>query len=225
MPGPTAHAELNKLRIEVHDKPDYSDGAVATFDAYVNPGEITLNYEVEYNSGQGQGTTNSRMDFSRVKPGDMSLALLVDGTGANGVKIDVQKKIEEFQKVTLYHGDIHRTTYLKIAWGSMQIYRCVLKSASIVYKLFRPDGVPLRAIINAVFSGNADDKTRVAIAQDQSPDLTHVRIVKAGDNLPSLCYGIYGDPWYYLDVARANRIDDFRNLIPGTRLFFPPLEK
>jgi len=83
----------------------------------------------------------------------------------------------------------------------------------------------LRAVITANFTDNADDQTRVALAQDQSPDLTHLRIVKAGDNLPSLCYQVYGDPGYYLDVASANGIDDFRQLPPGTRIFFPPLEK
>ena len=57
-------------------------------------------------------------------------------------------------------------------WGPLQIKRCVLKSASIAYKLFRPDGVPLRAVITAVFSDNSDDQTRVATAQDQSLDLT-----------------------------------------------------
>jgi len=65
----------------------------------------------------------------------------------------------------------------------------------------------------------------VAMAQDQSPDLTHVRLIKAGDNLPSLCSQIYGDPSYYLAVARANQIDNFRELVPGTNVFFPPLEK
>jgi nucleoid-associated protein YgaU len=101
----------------------------------------------------------------------------------------------------------------------------VLKSASIAYKLFKPDGVPLRAVITANFTDNSDDQTRVAMAQDQSPDLTHVRLVKAGDDLPSLCNQIYGDPRLYLQVARANGIDDFRNLAPGTKLRFPPLEK
>ncbi|MNC90288.1 hypothetical protein D3C83_63700 [compost metagenome] len=85
--------------------------------------------------------------------------------------------------------------------------------------------MPLRAVITASFSDNSDDQTRVAIAQDQSADLTHSRLVKAGDTLPLLCYQIYGDPGLYVKVARANRLDDFRNLIPGERIIFPPLEK
>ena len=50
------------------------------------------------------GTTSSRMKFKKIKPGDMSLTFFIDGTGANGNRIDVQQKIEEFQKVTGYNG-------------------------------------------------------------------------------------------------------------------------
>lgn len=216
---------LERLVILAYEKPDYTGNPVDRFEAYVNPNEITLSYEIEYDGAQGSGTTNSRMTFKKAKPGDMSLAFFIDGTGANGRKVDVQQMIDKFQAVTGYNGKIHRTSYLKVVWGTLQVKRCVLKSAAIAYKLFRPDGIPLRAVITAAFTDNSDDQTRVAVAQDQSPDLTHVRLVKAGDNLPSLCEKIYGDPWLYLQVAEANGIDDFRNLAPGTRVFFPPLAK
>lgn len=216
---------LEKLLIQAHEQPDYSDAAVGEFSAYVNPKEITLSYEMEYDSAQGAGTTNSRMEFKKVKPGDMSLTLFLDGTGANGTRLDIQDKISEFQTVTGYNGNIHRPNYLKVVWGTLQVKRCVLKSASIAYKLFRPDGIPLRAVITANFTDNSDDQTRVAIAQDQSPDLTHMRRIKAGDTLPKLCYDIYGDPSYYLAVAEANQLDHFRELQPGSRIVFPPLAK
>ena len=216
---------LEKLLIQAHEQPDYSDAAVGEFSAYVNPKEITLSYEMEYDSAQGAGTTNSRMEFKKVKPGDMSLTLFLDGTGANGTRLDIQDKISEFQTVTGYNGNIHRPNYLKVVWGMLQVKRCVLKSASIAYKLFRPDGIPLRAVITANFTDNSDDQTRVAIAQDQSPDLTHMRRIKAGDTLPKLCYDIYGDPSYYLAVAEANQLDHFRELQPGSRIVFPPLAK
>lgn len=216
---------LEKLVIKAYEKPDYSGQPISEFEAQVNPNEITLAYEMEYDSAQGSGTTNSRMEFKKVKPGDTSLTFFIDGTGANGRPVDVQQKIEEFQTVTGYNGNIHRPNYLKVVWGTLQVKRCVLKSASIAYKMFKPDGVPLRAVITANFTDNSDDRTRVAVAQDQSPDLMHARLVKAGDNLPAMCTKIYGDPNYYLEVARANRIDDFRNIAPGTKIFFPPLEK
>jgi hypothetical protein len=216
---------LEKLLIKAYEQPDYSGRPIDEFAAYVNPNEITLSYEMEYDSAQGSGTTNSRMNFKKLKPGDMNLVFYIDGTGANGTQANVQDEVEKFQRVTGYNGRIHRPNYLKVVWGTLQVKRCVLKSASIAYKLFKSSGIPLRAVITAVFSDNSDDRTRQAMAQDQSPDLTHVRVVKAGDNLPSMCFRIYGDPSYYLEVAHANKIDDFRKLIPGTTVFFPPLEK
>jgi hypothetical protein len=216
---------LEKLLILAYDEPDYSGSPSSTFTALVNPNEITMSYEIEYDSAQGSGTTDSRMEFKSFKPGDLSLNFLLDGTGANGTAIDVQAQIELFQAVTGYSGTIHRTNYLLVQWGTtLPLVRCVLKSASIAYKLFTSAGVPLRAVISAVFTGNSDDETRVAEAGDESSDLIHVRWLKAGENLSSLCYSIYGDPLYYLDVARVNRIDNFRNIAPGTKIFFPPLE-
>lgn len=216
---------LKRLLIRAYEKSDYSGSPISEFEAYVNPNEITLSYEMEYDSASGSGTTGSRMNFKRVKPGDLSLTFFLDGTGANGRPLDVQQKVEQFQTVTGYNGNIHRPNYLMVAWGTLQVKRLVLKGASIAYKLFQPNGVPLRAVITASFTENLDDQTRVAKAQDKSPDLTHVRLVKAGDNLPSLCYEIYGDPRFYLAVAEANGIDQFRELAPGTRIFFPPLER
>ena len=182
-----AGGQLEKLQVQAYSAPDYAESSlIDRFEAYVNPSEITLAYEMEYDSAQGSGTTGSRMDFKKVKPGDLSLSFFLDGTGANGVKIDVQEQVEKFQTLTGYNGDIHRPNYLKVAWGTMQVKRCVLKSASIAYKLFKPDGTPLRATIAATFVDAVEDQTRVALAQDSSPDLTHVRVLRAGDTLAAL---------------------------------------
>jgi hypothetical protein len=217
--------ELERLAILAYDDPKYAAKEIGRFDAYVNPNELTLSYEIEYDAAQGAGTTGSRMNFKAMKPGDLSLTFFLDGTGANGRAIEVQEHVEKFQTVTGYNGKIHRPNYLKVVWGTLQVKRCVLKSASIAYKMFKADGVPLRAVITATFTDNSDDQTRVALAQDESADLTHVRLVKSGDTLPGLCTAIYGDPLRYLQVARANRLDDFRHLEPGTRIVFPPLER
>ena len=218
--------ELEKLVVRGYRDPDFAEsGFVGAFVAYVNPNEITLSYEMEYDTAQGAGTTGGRMDFTRIKPGDLALSFFLDGTRANGHPLDVQAKVEEFQRVTGYNGDIHRPNYLKAAWGSIQVKRCVLKGASIAYKLFRPDGTPLRAVITANFSDASDDQTRVAMARDSSPDLSHVRTLKAGESLAMVCHDIYGDPTLALQVARANGLDGFRHVPAGTRIVFPPLEK
>ena len=215
--------QLERLMILAYTVPDYMGAPVGQFEAFVNPSEITQSYEVEYDAAQGSGTTGSRMDFKKIKPGDTTLAFFLDGTGANGRRIEVAAEIERFRYVTGYSGRIHRPHYLIVAWGKVEITRCVLKSAQIAYKLFHPDGTPLRAVITATFIENTDDRSRVAAAQDQSADLTHVRVLAAGDTLARLCDEIYGDPLMCAQVARANGLDGWRDLAPGTRLVFPPL--
>ena len=92
---------LEKLLIKAYEKADYSGDAVSTFESQVNPNEITLAYELEWDAAQGSGTTGSRMNFKKMKPGDMSLVFYIDGTGADGKPpVDVQQKITEFQTVT-----------------------------------------------------------------------------------------------------------------------------
>jgi len=137
----------------------------------------------------------------------------------------VADEIEHFLVVTgKNNGDIHRPHYLKISWGSL-ISKCVLKSADISYNLFRPDGKPLRAKVTATFAENIDDTLRVAEEGNNSPDLTHVRTVHQGDTLPLMTYRIYGDSKYYLAVAKANNITNFRELEVGRAIYFPPLNQ
>src|SRR5213594_704557 len=103
--------KLEKVQIQAFKDPKYKEKPVSTWEAYVNPNEITLSYEIEWDSASGSGTTASRMNFKKMKPGDMSLTFFLDGTGANGKPCDVQQKVEEFQAVTLYNGKHHRTNY------------------------------------------------------------------------------------------------------------------
>lgn len=225
MVNPFARGELSKMSIKAFDDKAYTQAAaLPEFSVYINPSEYTLNFEAEYQNEQAPGTTGNEVVFKRIKPRELALNFLLDGMGTTGVKINVQEKLDEFFKVCGYNGNIHRPHFLLINWGNLEV-RCVLKSASVTYKLFTSKGEPLRVSISANFTENIDDALRVAEADDRSPDLTHVRTVKEGDTLPMMAYHIYGDPRYYLQVARVNGLDRFTDLQPGQRLFFPPLEK
>lgn len=219
MPG-----ELKKMKIEAYDAQDYSS-KVDEFTVMFNPNTYQQKYEVEYQEAQGQGTTGSPQKFGKIKPQEYSFELLFDGTGVSGEKKEVADEVDRFLTVTgKNNGDIHRPNYLQLLWGSL-ISRCVLKSAQITYNLFRPDGYPLRAKVNAVFAENIEDTLRVAEEGNSSPDLTHWRTVVKGDTLPLMAYRIYGDSSYYLEVARINGLDDIRYLKPGMQLRFPPLNQ
>jgi phage tail protein X len=118
----------------------------------------------------------------------------------------------------------HEPKHFKLGWGTM-LFKGRCTALNIAYKLFNPDGTPIRAICKASFKGSIEEGLRIAQDNLQSPDLTHYRKVKKGDTLPLLCYHIYGDSRHYIQVAAANKLNNFRNLKMGDEIFFPPIAK
>src|SRR5260370_5859538 len=101
--------------------------------------------------------------------------------------------------------------------------RCT--AISIAYKFFDPEGTAIRASCKASFKGSIEEVLRVKHENLKSADLTHYYIIKSGDSLPLLCYRIYGDSKYYIQVASANKLSSFRRLKAGDEIFFPPILK
>ena len=218
-----AIGKLEKLLIEAYRDAEYNDKDSVEFTAMFNPQQYAIKYEVESDDASGSGTSGSAPTFQRLKPQDLTLDFTIDGTGATGETVDVPDKIEEFLAVAYeYHGDEHRPRYLKIIWGTL-IFKCVLKSANIQHSLFNPEGKSLRAKITSVFTGFIEDNLRAAREDSSSPDLTHMRVVKDGDTLPLMVHRIYGDPKYYFQVARVNKLKNLKKLETGQKIYFPPL--
>jgi len=111
-----------------------------------------------------------------------------------------------------------------LVWGTL-IFKGRATEVSINYKLFNANGEPIRAIVKVKFKGSIEEKLRIAKENKSSPDLTHERIIKAGDTLPLMCQRIYGEARRYVQVAEYNGLTNFRSLLPGQRLLFPPIEK
>lgn len=221
-----ANGELKKLIIEAYTKEDYSGSPIDTFTVLFNPENYSRKYAVKYKDRQGAGDTASPQVFESIEPETFDFTFTLDGTGAAIAKVEVHKEVEHFLDVTgRNNGDIHRPPYVLVSWGTMLI-KGVLKSADINFKLFAPDGTPLRAEIKASFAGAMEDQRRVAEANNNSPDLTHARIVKEGDHLPLMVAEIYNSPaQYYLQVAASNQLNNFRRLRTGQQLIFPPVKK
>ena len=233
--------ELIKLRIKAYKDEQFSDEvADGEFRTLVNPNKYSFKYKIEQNDDQASGTSASAPRFNKILPEDLSLEFVFDRTGvitdygAAGTSDDKTFKdegsgiiddIEKFKKVVFdYNGDEHKPNYLIISWGTL-LFKGTLTEMDITYKLFKSDGTPLRATATAKFKGFVEDNLRVAKENNSSPDLTHIRMVKDGDTLPLMTFRIYGDSKYYLEVAKANNITNFRKLTVGRKIFFPPIKK
>lgn len=222
------------------------------FTVLANPNTYRINYSLNYNQQKTQGNSGPQSQYVSSEPVSIDFEILFDGTGVipkqpsnnplEGVPVagaiagaiaglldgkketTVAEQIVAFNKLVYeYNGDQHQPKRVQISWGSLVFYGA-LKSLSYQFKLFAPNGTPLRAVATVSFESHTPDFLEVALKKPSSPDLTHIRTVQEGDTLPLMCYRIYGDSAPYLAVARANNLLNFRQLSAGQQLFFPPLD-
>jgi nucleoid-associated protein YgaU len=225
-----SEGKLEKLKLVAYSDPEFSEKvADGEFSTLINPEKYAYQYKIEQNEDQAPGTSAAPTKFNKKLPEELDLDFLFDRTGIvegkGSTEDGVIDDIEHFKKVILnYNGEQHKPNYVMISWGSL-LFKGSLVEMTVEFKLFRPDGTPLRALAKAKFKGFVEDDLRAAKENRSSPDLTHYRIVKAGDNLPLMTQRIYGDPKYYLEVARVNKLINFRNLKPGQAIYFPPIAK
>ena len=200
-----------------------------SFEVLINPESYTLDYKLKFSqSGQGQGTSGKQLKYEYTAPEEITFEFLFDNTGIiDGKPRDsIAEDLKRFKQMLIeYKGDAHEPRHFKLVWGENSIFKGRVTELSLTYKMFKHDGTPIRAIAKVKFKSSIEEQKRAAKEDKKSPDLTHVRKVKLGDTLPLMCYRIYGDPKYYVEVARANQLTNFRVLQPGTDIVFPPLDK
>jgi hypothetical protein len=231
MAQPGKHGKM--LILAFADSKKAESGGVAeaddSFEALINPETYTLSYKLKFsNSGQGHGTSGKQLKYEYTEPADMTFEFLFDNTGIidNEPRDSIADDLKHFREVLIdYKGDSHEPRHFKLVWGENSIFKGRVTAVDITHKLFNSNGTPIRAVAKVTFKSSIEEEKRAAKEDKQSPDLTHARRVKLGDTLPQLCFTIYGDPSYYLQVAAANGLENFRRLTPGTELLFPPVAK
>ena len=239
--------QLQKMTLTAYSDSSFSpDKKIPGVDPYtvlINPETYTLSYSQQVNDQSAQGTSIPSVSYNRGNTQTMNFKFLFDGTGViktdngilaglasglaipgvNATTLDVATEIGKFKKVVYdFYSDSHQQPYVQIQWGVL-LYNCILTTMNITFKLFKPDGTPLRAEADCTFTSAIDADKANALMDKQSPDLTKVRTVKEGDTLSLMCYREYGDSKYYYQVAQVNGLTDIKRITPGTKLIFPPV--
>ena len=198
-----------------------------SFTFMLNPSEYDHSYAIGYSRKEAIGQSGSDTKFGGVKPEKLKFSSLIDCSGAvagtDAKASDVKTQIKTLKDIVYkYDGDKHEPSHVRVLWGS-QIFFGRLESMSVDNTMFKPSGEPLRAKVQLGFIGFMSKEEEALRANRSSPDMSHLIEVKAGDTLPMLCFRVYKDRSYYLEVARINNMTDFRNIKPGSKLHFPPL--
>ena len=196
-----------------------------SFSVMVNPQDYSIKDAIKYSDYNEPRSKK----FDRYEASVLTIPkIFLDTTGSipvekwpfNGSIDEMIKKLKSI--VYDYNGKNHEPSVVDILWGDLKVQGRLL-SMETKFALFDKDGHPIRAEVNLSFALFKTFKDLQAEANKNSPDLTHVIEVKAGDTLPNLCNKVYNDPSYYMQVARVNKLSGFCRLVPGMRLVFPPL--
>jgi hypothetical protein len=116
---------------------------------------------------------------------------------------------------------------LELHWGSngsLAGFKGFLKSVSVKYTMFKPDGKPVRATANiALEEVPVDPEGTNPTSGSLAGRRTYT--VAAGDSLQSVAYAEYGDPGLWRALANFNAIDDPLRVAPGVRLLLPSADE
>jgi hypothetical protein len=226
---------LAKMTISAYPSEEYDDSEVLKeFVMMYNPNSYSQEYKNHYEKPNVSGNT-APLVYKHTEPESVTFEYLFDATGASlSGKSNVADQVVEEGRTDLVikdfidithdrQGDTHRPNFLKLRWGSFE-FRGVLEQATVSHSLFNLDGNPIRSTVNCVFRKHTSLEEQAVEEKRNSPDMTHYRLVKAGETLPVIAHQTYGDASLYLELARINNLIDFRTLEPGIRLTLPPLK-
>lgn len=219
-----AESTFEKLKIKAYtNNQDKSQTDRATeFEVLINPATVSMSAGLSYEEEEGSGKYPNNK-FSKYQTETIQFKIFLDATGVIKKKdevIDIVGQIKAFREVAYdLKDDKHEPNIVLVTWGEAFACDCRLQKLSINYKLFNNSGKPLRAELDVSFAIVENHTWN----KKSSPDLSHFRVVKAGDTLPLMCESIYGDASFITQVARLNGIVNIRKLNPGQKILFPPL--
>ncbi len=233
---------LAKMTISGYPDEEYEDGQEIevldgddAFEMMYNPDNYSQEFKNNYVKRTTQGNTGTLV-FTHTEPESIAFDFLFDATcasvsGSSNITDRIlkdkrtDKVIQHFLGIAYRRsGESHQPNFLKLRWGDFE-FRGILESATVTHKLFDTDGYPIRSTVNCSFRKHTSLKEQAAEERRNSPDMTHYRLVIEGDTLPGIAKKVYGDASLYLELARVNRLINFRKLEAGERLILPPIDK
>ncbi len=232
---------LTKLLINTY----FKDGDSKASNSYVvmyNPQSYDEEYKIYFDKPKTNGTKEVPK-FKYINAKSLTIELMFDATGASlseGAKIqsgalDLSKKVKKekstYNTIRDFLADLstidsktHKPKFAEVVWGDLS-FTGVLETSKVTHNLFGSDGRPIRSKVSCTFKEFQSLKEQAAQAKTSSPDVTKFKQVLDQDNLPLISYDAYEDPGFYLELARVNRINNFRGLTNGTKLRLPPVNK
>ncbi len=232
--APTGY--LIKMIITPFDDEEYKiPSSEGPFELMYNPTTYSREYSNVFEEVEVDGSQKT-LKYKQTESPTMTFEFLFDalGTSVSGsslmarqilVEKRTDKVIDKFLGFAFkVQGNTHNPRYLRLQWGDF-LFEGRAEKATVTHKLFDTYGYPIRSTVNCTFKTHKSLDQQAKETNKQSPDLTKQKLVGKEDTLPLLSFDEYQSTRFYLELARVNRINNFRSLRSGQKLVFPPVAK
>ncbi len=195
-----------------------------------NPGEYTLQQEVNYARAAIPGLSAPLVQFVHGQQQTLSMELFLDtheehregDRVLNRAGDDVRtlcRKITDLMKID---PALHAPPVLLFTWGSLS-FTCVLASVTQKFIHFLPTGIPVRARLEVKLAEFLNSELEAKEVKRETADYSKLYVVGEGDTLSAIAARVYQDPALWRPIAIRNRVDHPRKLTVGEQLLIPQL--
>jgi hypothetical protein len=203
---------------------------------YFNPTEYSITKANDWKYDEVKGNSLPKAQFGGGKPRELSLSLMLDASllgkdaHVRGLTNELFKMMEV--KAGQTPGDPGAAPpFVTFTWGQEQTFKSVCTQLTVAFKLFRPNGDPIRADVKMTLKQADTASTATSNGANLGTNPTTranaghgVHTVKDGDSLPSIAYEAYGDATVWRAIADVNAIENPLHLRRGRTLSLPKLE-
>jgi hypothetical protein len=204
-------------------------------ECYFNPSEYSISKSNEWSYDKVTGTSFPPAKFGGGAPRELSLSLLLDvSLLKDGNVRSTTDKLFKMMEVPGGQGAGGASSvppFVTFHWGQETTFKAVCTQLTVAYKLFRPNGDPIRADVKMTLKQAETASTASSNGANRPGNPTTranaghgVHTVKDGDTLPSIAYEQYGDPTVWRAIADANGIENPLRLRRGHALSLPKLD-
>ena len=187
-----------------------------------NPTTLEVKRTVNWNPQESPGGNAPSLTFDRGQSQTLDFDLVLDTTDTGA---DVTTYTNQLLDLTRVDAQKKRPPWVKLGWGRLNSFKCVVLSVTLTFTYFAANGTPLRARAKLALKQYADE-TRAPLQNPTSGTRKRDRLheVKPGETLDRIAYQAYGDSTVWRVIADRNRIMDPLRLRTGTRLILPERE-
>lgn len=194
-----------------------------TVEAWFNPESLSITKNANWSEQPVKTEDDPIFQWTAGKGQQLSFKLFFDGyeTGTS-----VRDPCKALLSLAAMDGSLHRPPKCEFTWGQGPTIQGVVTQIKVDYTMFLANGLPVRATADVQMNSGTpirSDQKNPKPVEKESPDWEKLHTLRRGETLHAIAEREYEDPGEWRRIADANGIDNPMDLVPGMKLFIPPI--